>query len=65
MKCADPTAMSSDARMAELAELLAAGIQRHLARQRKAIPNAQNLRNPLDVQRDVEASCVATPKVPA
>ena len=65
MKCADPTAMSRDSRMAELAELLAAGIQRHLARQRKAIPATANLRNPLDVVGDVEAPCVATPKVPA
>ena len=54
MKCIDPTTMSRDERRAELAELLAAGVQRFLAH---GIKQPQNLRDQLDVVGVVEAPC--------
>jgi hypothetical protein len=62
MKCSDPTTMSHAERLAELGELLAAGIQRFLARECKATANP---RDPLDVVAAVEAPCGATPELPA
>jgi hypothetical protein len=62
MKCIDPSTMAREQRLAELGELLAAGIQRHLARGSKA---PQNQREQLAAPGRVEAPCGATPKVPA
>ena len=57
MKCTDPSSMSAAERLAELGELLAAGIQRFLACERKAIPCAENSQDQLDVLPDSEAPC--------
>ena len=61
--------MSHSERLRELAELLAAGIQRFLANERKAIPSAEsaaeNMGNQLDVIADAEAPCGPPPRCPA
>lgn len=57
MKCLDPTAMSRVERLAELGDILAAGIQRFLAREGKAIRTAEVVEDPLDVVGAVEAPC--------
>ena len=59
MKCVDPATMSTSERIGELGELLAAGVQRFLARQGKAIPAAEVEQDHLDVQGQVEAPCPA------
>lgn len=59
MKSTDPHAMSPAERRAELGELLAAGIQRLLAREGKAIRAAQVVEDHLDVLGQVEAPCPA------
>ena len=64
MKCTDPAAMSHDERLRELGELLAAGIQRFLAAECKAVPVAKNSPDDLDVPGDSEAQCVANSKEP-
>lgn len=68
MKTLDPARMSAADRVAELGELLAAGIQRLLAREGKPLPAAnqpQNQRDRLDVLGKVEAQCAAPAEVPA
>ena len=62
MKCVDPASMCTAERLAELGELLAAGVQRFLARERKAIPWAENSRDQLDVLPDSEAPCASNSK---
>lgn len=59
MKCTDPHAMSPPERLAELGGILAAGIQRFLAKEGKAIRAAEVVRDPLDVLGRVEAPCVS------
>lgn len=57
MKTLDPIAMSPAERLAELGDILAAGIQRFLAREGKAIRTAQVVEERLDVLGQVEAPC--------
>ena len=59
MKCIDPHAMSPAERLAELGDLLAAGIQRLLARDSKAIRVGEVVEDQLDVLGQVEAPCRA------
>ena len=59
MKCTDPAAMSHDERLRELGELLAAGVQRFLAHESKAVPVEKNSQHHLDVLGDSEAPCPA------
>ena len=64
MKSIDPSRMSLAERLAELGELLAAGVQGLLARGSKPIPPQNELANPqeqLDVVAAVEAQCRRTP----
>lgn len=62
MKTTDPAAMTEAERLAELGELLAAGVQRFLARECKAVPVAKNSPDDLDVLGDSEAQCGPTSK---
>ena len=64
MRTIDPTAMSRTDRLAELGELLAAGIQRFLAENIKSVPQAENCDEHLDVVGAVEAPCRATTELP-
>ena len=57
MKSIDPAAMSPDERLAELGDILAAGIQRFLAREGKAIRASQDVQDHLDVLAGSEAPC--------
>ena len=57
MKCIDPTTMSPAERVAELAEILAAGIQRYFSRESKAPLQPRNPEEQLDVVADGEAPC--------
>lgn len=57
MKCVDPVAMSREGRLAELGELLAAGIQRMLAAESKGIRAGTVVEDQLDVLGQVEAPC--------
>lgn len=65
MRCLDPATMNPVDRLAELGELLAAGIQRFLARERKARMGSGNRDEQLDVVDGVDASCGATMELPA
>ena len=60
-----PERMSRDAILAEVGELLAAGIQRFLAREIKSPAAPRNWTDPLDVLGDSEAPCVETTELPA
>lgn len=57
MKLADPSRMSAAERVAELGELLAAGIQRFLAAERKAEEHREKVQVHLDALGVVEAQC--------
>ena len=57
MKNTDPTTMAPAARIAELADLLAAGFQRLRARKGKPAGAATNPQDPLDDLATVEAPC--------
>ncbi len=57
MKCVDPTTMSAAERLAELADILAAGVQRFLARECKPSPQPRNREEQLDAAAAVEAPC--------
>ena len=59
MKRADPSRMSATDRVAELGEILAAGIQRLLARGIKVAGQPKNHADPLDVLGQVEAQCAS------
>lgn len=59
MRCLDPHAMSPAERLAELGELLGAGIQRFLAREGKAIRDVAVVEEQVDVLGQVEAPCRA------
>ena len=59
MKSLDPQATSPSERLAELGELLAAGIQRLLARESKGIRSATVVEEQVDVLGQVEAPCPA------
>ena len=59
MKSIDPHAMSPAERLAELGELFAAGIQRFLAHEGKAIRVGEVVEDHLDVHGQVEAPCPA------
>ena len=59
MKCVDPHAMAPAERLAELGELLAAGIQRMLAADSKGIRFPGVVEERLDVLGQVEAPCRA------
>lgn len=65
MRCLDPATMNPVDRLAELGELLAAGIQRFLARERKARMGSGNREEQLDVGANVEAPCGTTTECPA
>ena len=65
MKCADPTPMSPAERLAELGELLAAGIQRFLARQCKSDSRLQIREERLDALGGHKAPCGSTLELPA
>jgi hypothetical protein len=65
MKCIDPSTMSAGDRIAELAEILAAGVQRFLARENKASPPPRNQQEALDVVGAVEAPCPSPMECPA
>jgi hypothetical protein len=64
MKCIDPSAMTPAERLAELGELLAAGVQRFLARESKEREKPRNQQEQLDVVGGVEAPCRATARCP-
>ncbi|MBZ0153295.1 MAG: hypothetical protein K8J09_17355 [Planctomycetes bacterium] len=51
-------------RLAELGELLAAGVQRFLAAESKAVLQPQNCGEPLDVVAEIEAQCGAITELP-
>ncbi len=55
MKCLDPSRMSAADRMAELADLLAAGAMRFLARQCKPNNGRKIAQDQLDVVAKIEA----------
>jgi hypothetical protein len=55
MKCADPARMSHSERLAEVAEILALGVQRLLADECKRSPKRQNSQVRLAVPTQVEA----------
>ena len=57
MKSLAPDRMPRDELVAEVGEILAAGVQRFLARE---CDIAKNSPDPLDVLGDVEAPCVQT-----
>lgn len=57
MNSFDRTTMSEVERLAEIAELLARGIQRFLAAECKAESQPRNSRDPLAAVAAVEASC--------
>ena len=57
MRTTDPATMSAAERVAELAELLATGVQRFLARKCKATAQPRNREEQLDAVADVEAPC--------
>lgn len=65
MKCVDPATMTPVERLAELGELLAAGVQRFLARESKAREERRNQREQLDALAAVEAPCGSSPRSPA
>lgn len=60
MKTTDPSRMPSEERMAELGALLAAGIQRLLARGIKAATGDRIGQEHLDVDAQAEAPCGPT-----
>jgi hypothetical protein len=61
MKHVDPDRMAPAERLAELAELLACAVQRHLARESKAANPPQICADPLDDRARAEAPCRAMP----
>lgn len=68
MRCVDPARMPPTDRLAELGEILAAGIQRFLAREIKPdmAPIAPTIaREQLDAAAAVEAQCGSPIEVPA
>lgn len=60
MRYTDPARMSRDDILAELGELLAAGVQRHLANRIKAPLGSDMPEEALDRGRDPEAQCGAS-----
>ncbi|MBZ0150649.1 MAG: hypothetical protein K8J09_03885 [Planctomycetes bacterium] len=64
MKCIDPETMTPADRLAELGELLVAGVQRQCAEHIKPVPQPQNRGEQLDVVAEVEAQCGATTELP-
>jgi hypothetical protein len=62
VKCIDPDRMAPAERLAELGELLAAGVQRFLAR---GCNQPQITQNQLAAVGRVEAPCGASTQVPA
>lgn len=59
MKCIDPETMTPADRLAELGEILAAGIQRFLAAESKAVLHPENRDEQVDALGAVEAPCRA------
>ena len=57
MNAADPSTMAPAERLAEIAQILAAGFQRLRARNVKAGAKPRNRRNGLDVRAAAEAPC--------
>lgn len=57
MRCLDPATLTESERFAEIAKILARGIQRHLAAEIKSAAGARNSRDQLDQAADGEASC--------
>lgn len=57
MKCVDPTALTTAERFAELAEILAAGVQRYFARECKVPKGSGNSHERLAALGPVEAQC--------
>ncbi len=64
MKHLDPERMSRDDILAEVGEILAAGIQRFLTRECKSPAASKNCAEQLDVLGEVEAPCRATTEFP-
>jgi len=64
VKAIDPTAMRATDRLAELGELLAAGVQRYLAENIKPVLQPENCDEQVDVVAEVEAQCGATTELP-
>ena len=64
MRTTDPARMSPDAIVAEVGELLAAGIQRYLHTKCDVAESTKNAPDPLDATGKVEAPCDATPEPP-
>lgn len=68
MRCVDPARMPPTNRLAELGEILAAGVQRLLAKNIKpaaATNMASNTQDQLDAAAAVEAQCGSPIEVPA
>ncbi len=65
MKWSAPERMSPSDRLAELGELLAAGVQRLLARQCKPNNDRKISRERLDVTRPIDAPCETAMEMPA
>jgi hypothetical protein len=61
VKPTDPARATPEQRLAAIAELLAVGFQRHLARGIKSIPAPQNQQDQLDVLGPGEAPCASMP----
>ncbi len=57
MKSTDPTRMSTEAILAELGELLAAGFQRRITSSIGPSAEGSNPPNPLEASGDSEAKC--------
>ena len=57
MRSADPTRLTDGERLAELADLLATGYQRHVASKIKSIRKTENPQVRLDVTGQLEAPC--------
>lgn len=59
MKSTDPARMSRDEVLAEVGEILAAGVQRHFANRIKSPSEGEIPEDPLDGERHPEAQCEA------
>ena len=65
MRTTDPNSMTAAARIRELGDVLAAGVQRLLAKNIKQDRRSKNSRDHLDDRADSEASCRACTEIPA
>ena len=65
MRTTDPNSMTAAARVRELGDVLAAGVQRLLARGIKQPSKPRNCAEQLDVLGQVEAPCGPCTEIPA